>query len=317
MTDGGSAETASSRPQAYYTIVTTDYLVRTMALHESMMRHCRPFRLTAFCLDRRSARILRSLQLEHVDIVRFSELEAADPALRAVKPDRTLPEYCHTAKAPALLHLFDRYPELEQATYLDSDLFFFASPDPIFEEMGDASILITPHRFSPEFEGGRPWGLYNGGMFGFRRDRNGLEALRWWRERCLEWCHIRLEPERATDQKYLNDWPERFDGVHVLRHKGGHVAPWNVTQFTLQNGNGRITLDGEPLLCFHFQGSILRRGAFPGRTAAHEPHSLPYFQPSDLVIDAIYVPYFAEIDRALSRVRRRRPLFTAGFSRPQ
>jgi hypothetical protein len=305
--------------RTYCTVLSSAYLFRVIALHESMMRRCAPFRLVVICFDRRAQRILEGMELAGVEVVSGSELEASDRDLAAARADRSFEEYTHTAKPSAILHLFGRRPEVDLVTYIDADLFFFENPAPIFEEMGGASILITPHRFSPEFEGGRPWGIYNGGMVGFRRDRNGFDALRWWRERCLEWCHIRLEKDRAGDQKYLNDWPERFEGVHVLQHKGGHVAPWNITQYSLANGNGsgRLTLDGDPLICFHFQGSILRKRTLPRGDAAHEPHSLPYFQPAEDVAELIYAPYFAEIDRAVRRVRRKRPFFAAGLTRHQ
>jgi hypothetical protein len=308
-----------AEPRTFCTILDSGYLVRFVALHQSLMRWCLPFRMIAFCLDRRAARILKGMRLESVEVVPFSELEAADRELAAVKGDRSVAEYCQTAKASALLHAFERYPQVDQATFLDSDLFFFADPTPIFEEMGDSSILITPHHFSPEFHGGRVWGIYNGGVVGFRRDSRGLECLGWWRERCIEWCYLRLEEDRASDQKYLDDWPDRFEGVHPLRHKGGHVAPWNVTQFRLEDGNGEggLTVDGAPLICFHFQGSILRRRTLRQREVAHEPHSLPYFQPSEQVERLIYKPYFDEIDRSVERVRRKRRFFSAGLARPQ
>ena len=308
-----------AEPRTFCTILDSGYLFRFVALHQSLLRWCVPFRLTAFCLDRRAGRILERMGLASVEVVPFSELEAADPELAAVKPDRSLAEYCQTAKASALLHTFERYPQVDQVTFVDADLFFFGDPTPVFEEMGDASVLITPHHFSPEFQGGRVWGIYNTGLGSFRSDRHGLQCLRWWRELCIEWCYLRLEEDRAADQKYLDDWPDRFDGVHALRHKGGHAGPWNVTQYRLEDGNGdgTLTVDGVPLICFHFQGSILRRSTLRQRGVAHEPHSLPYFQPTERVRRLIYEPYFAEIDRSVERVRRKRPFFTAGLTRPQ
>ena len=298
--------------------MTSDYLFRFVALHQSLVRSCVPFRLHAFCFDGRVARILRRIELPSVHVVSLSELEAVDSELASVRRDRTAAEYCQTAKASAILHLLDRDPKIGRVTYLDADLFFFSSPAPIFEEMGDASILITPHHFSPEFQGGLVWGVYNSGLVGFRRDANGLECLHWWRERCIEWCYLRLEGERGADQKYLEAWPERFGGVHELQHKGGHVGPWNVTQYRLEDGNGdgRLTLDGASLICFHFQGAILRRPTLRRRDAVHEPHSLPYFQPSERVAELIYTPYFAQIDRSVERVRCKRRFFRAGLTPP-
>ena len=71
------------------------------------------------------------------------------------------------------------------------------------------------------------------------RDERGIAALRWWHDRCVEWCYQRFEDGKFGDQKYLDDWPDRFAGVHVVDHPGVGLAPWNVSRHELVlNGNG-------------------------------------------------------------------------------
>ena len=67
----------------------------------------------------------------------------------------------------------------------------------------------------------------------FKNDRSGREALEWWRERCLEWCYNRHEDGKFGDQKYLDDWVERFKNVRVINNIGVGVAPWNVNSYEL------------------------------------------------------------------------------------
>ena len=118
--------------------------------------------------------------------------------------------------------------------------------------------MITPHRFSPEYAAQAINGIYNVQFLTFRRDRSGLECLRWWHDRCIEWCYYRLEDGKLGDQKYLDDWPERFDGVHVLEHKGGGLAPWNITQYDVGAIDGRVIVDEDPLVFFHYHRVKLR-----------------------------------------------------------
>src|SRR5205823_10040223 len=92
------------------------------------------------------------------------------------------------------------------------------------------------------------------GLMAFRNDSFGRECLEWWRERCLEWCYDRLEGDRFADQKYLDDWPTRFERVVVLQHKGAGVAPWNAMNYQICLQNGRVIVDGQPLIFYHFHG---------------------------------------------------------------
>src|SRR5262249_5291447 len=165
----------------------------------------------------------------------LDDLEEHDPGLLDVKPSRSRTEYYWTATPAVCSYALKTEPGLESITYLDADLMFFADPAPAFEELADGSILIVPHRYAPEHRiWEEPCGIYNVQFVTFRRDANGLAALDWWRERCLEWCYNRYEDGRFGDQKYLDDWPTRFGGVRVLEHLGGGLAPWNVGQYRLE-----------------------------------------------------------------------------------
>src|SRR5437588_187943 len=71
----------------------------------------------------------------------------------------------------------------------------------------------------------------------------------------------RYEDGKLGDQKYLDDWPQRFDGVSVLEHVGGGVAPWNVTNYTVHERGGRPWVDDVPVIFFHFHSLDLFRPA--------------------------------------------------------
>jgi hypothetical protein len=87
----------------------------------------------------------------------------------------------------------------------------------------------------------------------FKRDERGLAVLADWRQRCLEWCHDRLEGDRFADQKYLDAWPERFGAaVQVVDHAGINTAPWNWSGGRWSATGGNLRVNGRPLVVFHF-----------------------------------------------------------------
>lgn len=230
-----------------------NYLSRGLVLHQSLTRHCPDFTLWVLCLDAESHARMQKLALPNVRLTALSELEQADPALLAVKPTRSVVEYYFTCAPVFPWHLLQREPAIDLLTMLDCDLYLFADPTPAFEEMGSHSVAITPHRFTPELMHLQQNGLYNVGWLSFRRDKAGLDCLGWWRERCLEWCFDRCEPDRYADQKYLDEFPKRFPGVIVLQHPGVNLAPWNVANYRITRGPQGPLVDGQPVICYHFQ----------------------------------------------------------------
>jgi hypothetical protein len=143
----------------------------------------------------------------------------------------------------------------------------------------------------------------------FRRDARGTEALEWWHDRCIEWCYYRLEDGKLGDQKYLDDWPERFAGVHVLAHMGGGLAPWNATQYAITERGGRVFVDADPLVFFHYH----RVGV---RERGRHDWQPPGFSVPPAVRRLVYGPYMAALDEALAAIRTVEPSFTAGVEPP-
>jgi hypothetical protein len=230
------------------------YLSRGLALHESLGRHCPDFRLWVLCLDDIAADALEQLALANTNIIRLADFLRGDDALQAARLDRSTMEFYFTCTPSLPLYVLTRQTDVGIITYLDADLYFFSSPEPLFDQMSDRSIAVTPHRFSPELDDYRRYGLYNVGWNSFRNDETGLACLRWWRDRCLEWCFDRLEDGKFADQKYLDEWPALFKHVAVLDHPGANLAAWNLSGSRLAHRAGVTTVNDEPLVFYHFHG---------------------------------------------------------------
>jgi hypothetical protein len=250
----------AARPHHFCTIVDEGFLLRALVFSRSLTEVSPDGHLFVACSDERSKTLLDALSLPRCTTVSFEEIERSDPELLGVKPSRSRAEYAQTAKASVCLYVLAREPEIDLITFLDADLFFLHDPQPLFDELGEGSVLIVPHRRAAAHVWTDLYGIYNSGTVTFRRDDQGLDALRWWRARCIEWCFQTVEDGKSTDQRYLNDWPERFGGVHVLEHLGGGLAPWNGSQYSFEDRGGTLLVEGVPAIFYHFQSLKLYRG---------------------------------------------------------
>ncbi len=240
----------------FCTYFDSNYAARGIALCLSLRKVCKaPFRLHVACLDEPAYEILSSLGFQELCLVKLEAIEKADPAFARCKDNRSKVEYYFTLSPVLPLLILSWNPGIESVCYLDSDLLFYSDPQALFNELGGASILVTEHRFPPHLKEKERFGRFNVQCQIFRNDSAGRACLEWWRERCIEWCFDRLEGDRFADQKYLERWPELFgSSLVVSKLKGAGLAPWNWSNYDLRVKDGEMTVDGEPLVFYHFQG---------------------------------------------------------------
>jgi hypothetical protein len=268
------------------------YFARGLALYESLMAHCPSARLWVLCLSRECHAGLVKLNLPGLVPVALETFEAGNAALAAAKTNRSMVEYYFTCTPSLMDWVLGQAPEAETITYLDSDLFFFSDPAPIFARFENYSSLLIEHRFAPAVKSQEIFGKFNVGWVGFRRDADGLACLAWWRDRCLEWCYDRLEGERFADQKYLDSVPALFKRVLVLDHPGANLAPWNLASHRLEESPGGVLVDGQPLIFFHFHG-FKRLKPYVWRTH-HRNNGMTY---RGFLARRLYKPYIRALRR--------------------
>lgn len=284
----------------YCTYFDQRYANRGVALYRSLERIDPDFHLWVLCLTKECETVLGRTDLPHLTAISMSEFEAGDEALQQAKTNRSAVEYYFTCTPSLPLYLFGKHTDVDLVTYLDADLYFHRSPEPLFEELGDRSIGVIAHRFPPGKEHLAKWGVFNVGWVSFRRDEQGIACLSWWRERCLEWCYDRFEDGKFADQAYLDAWPSMFPGVRILEHKGANLAPWNIANYNVKWDGHRVMVDQDPLLFFHFHGLKKARGPF------YDLDLTKYdVGASGATRSRIYLPYLRElhaIDRELEKL---------------
>ena len=239
----------------FCTLYDSNYAAKGLAMYYSLVEHCPSFHLYLFAFDDRLAAAMKAMKLSHLTVITLREFE--DEELLRIKPTRTAGEYCWTCSGSTILYCLEHY-DIDSCTYIDSDLYFYSDPSVLIDEMGDDDVLITGHRYTPRYDQTAKSGKYCVQFMTFKKTENGLKVLRWWRNACLDWCYNRFEDGKFGDQKYLDDWTTRFNGIHELQHLGGGVAPWNMQQYTFRKDGKKLvgteiaTGKEFPVVFFHF-----------------------------------------------------------------
>lgn len=270
----------------YVTLFNSLFLPQGLALHTSMERHINSYTLWILCVDDEVHETLARFNLPNVRLLQLSKLET--PELLAVKPARTIGEYCWTLTPFSSRFVFEADLAVSRVTYLDADMWFRKNPNLIFNEFNNSGkqVLITDHAYAPEHDQSATSGQYCVQFLTFTRD--GEQVRKWWEERCVEWCFARYEDGKCGDQKYLDDWPERFPAlVHVLENKELTLAPWNATRFPY--GNAAV---------WHFHGLRIVINSRKSLFVENGPYLLP-----KITRENVYHPYYDDLRCAIEQIK--------------
>jgi len=288
----------------FVTLFDSGFLPQGLSLHSSLEKQAEAFTLWVICMDQEAERVLDRLSLPNLKAIPLWEVEKKFPALLEVKPDRSRAEYCWTLTPFSYSAVLEKYPSAKRITYVDADVAFFGPASRLLREMDatECDVLLTDHAYAPEYQQESTSGRFCVQFLPFRTSSKGLEILKWWQDRCIEWCFARFEDGKFGDQKYLDDWDVRWSGhARVLSDVHLTLAPWNAAHLFHRHGNLGI---------YHFHN--LRLYAHRKIRYWHW-----YFIPSK-VKRTFYLPYKAYLEGALRRLKEVEftptyPTFTEGW----
>jgi hypothetical protein len=287
--------------RVYCTCFDRNYLSRGLALYHSLQRHAPGTRFWVLCLDEVCPQVLVTLALPNLVPVSLADFEAADPEVAATRSNRSMIEYYFTCSPAWILHVLEREASCEWVTYLDGDLFFFDTPEKIFGELEESAFAIIPHRYTPKLKKLQKYGVYNVGWVGVRNHSDGISAVSWWRNKCIEWCYDYVDGDRFADQGYLETLLTRFPRVKAIENIGANLAPWNIGNYRIEYRATKVLInETHPLIFFHFQG--LRKGMGFFIFSSHRKYRAPFTKD---VRSHIYKPYVDEvlaIERAIGPI---------------
>lgn len=282
-------------PHAYCTYFDSGYLSRGLALIESLRDHGDDSPVWVLALNDEAKDYLDAVGLPNVFTLSIEDLEAAEPKLLPLKDQRSRMEYFFTCTPLLMRWVAGQQTDSQTVViYLDSDLFFFDSPDLVLEALGDGAVGIIEHKYQRRLADRlAKYGRFNVGWVGIRADQRGLACLDWWAASTLAWCFDKPEDGKYADQGYLDQFPELFDGVVVLPSKGFNLAPWNTGGHTISRAEDRVTVDGsDELVFFHFHGVRRVRDWYVSSQLIYGSRI------TRVLRDHVYRPYLVSLHRA-------------------
>lgn len=294
-------------PIYFTTIVSRDHLFKLLAMHTSLCLNCPDFRMFILCADEVVHKLLQAIPLKNTTLFEVRDVE--DERVARARFDRIFHAFCWTLKPVFLHYVLERFPTARYYAHVDGDLCFYSNPDAIFAENPDASLYLTHHRNSLSFMQFYPiTGIYNTGFVGLKRDDVSRKAIKTWKDQCLSNCPIKEDPVKRLfgDQRYVEDWPNTYPGVHVVRSLGANTAMWNIANYHVSPKGNAIMINGDPLIFYHFSGlSIFNANEF----------NLSWFMHIDdeAAVSLIYRPYLKLLNTAIREVGRYFPWFHYGF----
>jgi hypothetical protein len=278
----------------YVTIFDSTYLPQGIALYLSMERQIKSYCLWVICVDDKVYDDLVAIKFQKMRLLKLSSIETDD--LLAVKKDRSVGEYCWTLTPFAPKFVFEADKKIERVTYIDADLWFFNSPQSIFDEFSTSNkaVMITDHSYSAEYDQSDVSGIYCVQFMIFSKGKSEV-VRKWWEDKCLEWCYARIEEGRFGDQKYLDEWPKQFsEYVHVMQNPSAILAPWNATRYPYSAS-----------LIYHFHGlKILSKNII--RISQHD---LP-----KALISYIYEGYIKDLKKSFEIMNNLNIVYTFKYS---
>ena len=279
----------------YCSIISNEYIQKGLLLYNSLNKHDKNFRFFFVCLNDEVKSLLKAMKLEKAIILSIDQIENDDPQLAAVKATRSEKEYAWTSKASIFLYLFKNYPEIDHILWMDVDIVFYSSPEPIFREMNLCSVLLTRERFKGDnAKLNDIYGIYNTGLMGFQRDKNAISFIKWYRKKCIEWCYDKIMPGKWSDQMYLNKINKTFKGVRISKDISINVTAWNIQGCTVEKLKDDIYIDGKKLIFYHYSGF---------KHANYEEFELcNYIDLQEDVVKFIYVPYVSNYKKMINYV---------------
>jgi hypothetical protein len=237
----------------FCTLFDIRYASRGLTMLESLeARFSGEKTVTILTMDDAASAMVRKMGRPSWNVISVEDL--SDTELLDAGRTRPHREFCWTCAPAMTARLIELHDAGDVVVYLDADLYFFASPQPLLDELANGgTILIHEHRYSEDRKyTERASGRFNVGFVAFVVGDEARACTQRWRGQVLDKCVLEPDNGYCGDQGYLNEWPDRYPGLRILQNIGGGVAPWNLLNYSVSGDAVRPCIDNIPVIFFHY-----------------------------------------------------------------
>ncbi|MDB5248563.1 MAG: hypothetical protein JWQ40_2957 [Segetibacter sp.] len=247
-----------------FSIVAKNYLPLAFALGQTIKKNCPGVSYSILLAD--DVEGLDHLDEQPFKIHTLDVLDIEDINVMAFKYNVT--EFCTAVKPYYIDFLFKK--GYEKVIYFDPDICVFSSLQNIYDELENASIIVTPHFITPEtaYSGTITEslllhvGTFNLGFIAVANTIAGRKFVEWWKSRLYSQCYQDKIEALHTDQKWIDLAPSFFgESLNISRDIGRNMAFWNLHERRLTGSvegdwkvENRFDQQVTSLTFFHFAG---------------------------------------------------------------
>lgn len=276
-------------PRCIVTVATASHLFWAASWAAHARQHNPGDDVRVFVLDASRASLSRSGLTEASGIAYHSGDEIRDPAFAGLRHYYNGLELCCASKTFVIEHAMS-HMGYRDVIFLDSDICVYGPLTRAWSALESKPVALTPHVSSPFPDDGASTnahemimhGFINAGFWAARDDARTHTLLAWMKHRMVHDAFAMPSLAISCDQNWLSCTPWFFpETVGVLRDAGMNVAYWNLHERQLSEAQGRIMVNGEPLVFVHYSGFDYRQPDRLTRYAvrAAPPASMALLQP--------------------------------------
>lgn len=266
-----------------------NYLSKFLTCRESIIEHEKNVIFYCLCIDDFSYNYLKQFNKKDIQLISLKEIEEKYLSLKYAKKNRQTVEYYFTLSPFLPLYILENF-NVDIINYIDSDLYFFETPRNIINLLKDNSIIIVEHGIKTQ-----RFGKFNVGWLTFRNNALSKSCLKEWGNDCINWCYDYVEEEKYADQKYLDQWPKKFNKIKILS-PSYNVAPWNVNNSDVKIKQKKLYINEEKLIFFHFHGLFISKKMFSSGFSIYNKKI------SKTLIEHLYKPYIKRLENVKKEV---------------